>query len=225
MRILRTLLFVTLVALIATNVSAQKKDKQFKGIIVYEITYPKEDVGEEMKDMLPSKMTTYILGTKKKNELFSLMANQSEIVDAEAMTRTSLIDVMGQKFAILTTKEEIEKELAEAGEQTINYFDELKEIAGYMCTKAEIVTKDENEKETTVEIFFTNEIKNQKVLFEGEFRDIEGIPLEFVVHEERITMMFTAIEVTHGKVKDKDFDIPEGYKFVTEKELKEMFGG
>jgi GLPGLI family protein len=220
---------VLLIAIIATlfspEVIAQKKGKVFTGVITYIITYPDSDLDETMSGMLPEKMTVYISETKKKNKVISAMSNQSEIVDAEAMTRTTLIDIMGQKFAILHTKEDIEAELLENPEPVINFFDETKEIAGYTCRKAELISTDETKKDIIVTLYYTDELKNQKVSFDGEFRNLDGIPLEFTVKPDRMNMRFTASEVSHEKVKDKEFEISEDYKFVTEDDLRKMFGG
>jgi len=220
-----TFVLAILALMISTSVAGQKKSKDFTGVITYQVTYPDSDFDANMQAMLPTKMTATIGETKKKSEILSGMANQVEILDGVEKSRTTLIDMMGQKFAILYTWEDIQAELAEKPEPQITYLDETKEIAGYPCKKAEILTTDDKGKENTITIFFTEKIRNDATNFESDLRGVDGMVLEFVVFQDRVNMKFTASEVAPGKVKDKEFEIPEGFKYVTEDELKQMFGG
>lgn len=205
--------------------STVQAQKSFEGIVVYDITYPESDLEQDIMAMLPDKMTTRISGTYKSNETLSAMSNQVEITNSEDMSRIILIDVMGQKFAIESTKEEIEKENAETGDPVIQYLDDTREIAGYTCKKALVTTKDDRGKEHEMEVYYTEELITDDLFFEGKLRNLKGLPLEYTITTDQMKMVFTASEIKKGGVKKKDFEVPDDYKYVTEDELKNMFGG
>ena len=225
MKAIRLILLVSFVSMFSQGyLLAQKSAKEFKGVIKYTITYPDSKFDDATMAMLPQAMTLKSMGSKKKMEMFAGMANQVEITDAELMTRIALIDVMGQKFAISYNKQMVEEELKKDKEPTVNYLDDTKTIAGYVCKNAE-VTSYADGIEQTIMVYYTDELGLEDISFEGEFRNLEGFPLEYTIKNDKIIMTFTASEIKDGGVKKKDFEVPDGYKYVTEEELKSMFGG
>ncbi|MCX6234377.1 MAG: hypothetical protein NT175_06570 [Bacteroidetes bacterium] len=227
MKTLRFLLVTVLLVVCAWSLSnGQVSKKPFSGVIKYGISYPDSaKFDASIRAALPKEMTTYIMGSMKKSEISGGMANQTEMTDAQAGTRSTLLDVMGQKFIIISSKEEIEKKNAEEPAPVVNYLDQTKEIAGYICKQAEIITKNKNGKENKVIVFYTDKLPGKELNFDGDYRTLDGFPLAFTVNEDRISMVFTATSVTKCKLKKKEFVVPEGYKQVTEEELKNMFGG
>jgi GLPGLI family protein len=206
--------------------SYAQKSKPFTGIITYSIIYPDSaKLDANVKAALPVEMTTYITNDMKKNVIASSMANQVEILNLIDSTRTALIDIMGQKFAIKSTKEEVDKENAGKTDPVITYYDTTKVIAGYPCKKAIIAATSKDGKPMLLEVFFTKEISGKYLTFGSDFRGLDGFPLEFSTNEGRILMVFTATSVERSKLKKSFFEIPEGYKYVTKEELQNMFGG
>ena len=57
------------------------------------------------------------------------------------------------------------------------------------------------------------------------YKDIPGTMLEYAMNEKGMNMLLTAISVEKEKISDTEFETPEGYKEVTQAELKSMFGG
>ena len=225
MKAIRLILLVSFFSMFSQGyLMAQKSAKEFKGIIKYTITYPDSKFDDATMAMLPQLMTLKIMGSKKKMEMFAGMANQIEITDAELMSRIALIDVMGQKFAISYNKQMVEEELNKDKEPTVNYLDDTKTIAGYVCKNAE-VTSYADGIEQTIMVYYTDELGLEDISFEGEFRNLNGFPLEYTIKNNKIEMTFTASEINKGGVKKKDFEVPDGFKYVTEEELKSMFGG
>lgn len=225
MKAIRLILLVSFFSMFSQGyLLAQKSTKDFKGIIKYNITYPDSQFDDATMAMLPQSMTLKIMGSKKKMELFAGMANQVEITDAEFMSRIALIDVMGQKFAISYNKQMVEEELNKDEEPTVNYLDDTKTIVGYICKKAEVTSYADGIEQTIV-VYYTDELGIEDISFEGEFRNLNGFPLEYTIKNDKIVMTFTASEIKEGGVKKKDFEVPDGYKYVTEEELKSMFGG
>lgn len=206
---------------------AQKGGKVFKGVITYEISYPGNSFDAATLAQLPKLVTATIGEKKSKVELNAGMYSQITYSDAEAMTVQTLMDVMGQKFLMKQTKEEIAKEIAKNPNPKIVIGAETKKIAGYDCKKADITTIDpeQGDKEITISVFFSEELRNDNANFEGHFRGLTGTPLAYQLDMGGMKMQFTATSVKQQKVSDKDFEIPSGYKEVTKEELQQMFGG
>lgn len=200
---------------------------EFNGIIVYNISYSNSDLDEAMLSQMPKTMKLYVKGKMAKSIIQMGMGTQASIMDGENMTTTSLMDIMGQKFAYTVTKEELMKELEEMPEPDISYPNETKEIAGYTANKVVIETKDpETGEEMIMTGYYTDELGKQNLMIDNPiYKDIEGIMLEFATKAQGMEMEFKAVEVDKKKVSDKEFEVPEGYKEVTKEELENMFGG
>ncbi|MCD4747429.1 MAG: hypothetical protein K8R58_14125 [Bacteroidales bacterium] len=214
------------ILLVFTNRSIAK-GKEFKGIIIYEITYPNSDFDASTLAMLPKTLKITIKGNKSKSEMKTAMGTQTGISNGDDQTAIILMDMMGQKIAVNSTTEEIEKELAEMPEPNIEYSNETKEIAGYSCKKAIITIKDKDTNEETVlNVYYTDELGSKELNFQNPiFKDINGAMLEYEIDANGMNMKFTAKEVQKKKISDKEFEIPEGYEIITQDELKSRFGG
>jgi len=212
------------VVFISVNASAQAQ-KLFSGTIEYEITYPGADLDPATAASLPKSLTMTVSGKKSRVDMTQGMMNIIKINNAETMTSISLLDIVGQKYCIKTSKEEIEKALAELPKTKVNVTDETKEIAGMKATKAIITFIEEDGSETTAEIYFCPEIGGEGFNFDTEYRDIKGGLLEYKIESSDITMLFTAKEIKAKKIKDTVFMIPSDYQEVTPEELQSIFGG
>jgi hypothetical protein len=211
------LLFLVSAALVA--------GKPFDGVITYKISYPDSKYSEAQMNMFPKVMTVSVKGSKARTEMNVGGGTTVEILDYVAKTKVALINMMGQKFAIKQTREEIEKENADAPKGSINVTNETKNIAGYNCKKA-IVTTDEDGVKTTFEVWFTEEIGSKDANFDNPlYKDINGVLLEFSLKTPQIAMKFSATSVEKKTVPSKDFEIPADYTLTTQEELKSKFGG
>jgi GLPGLI family protein len=100
---------------------------------------------------------------------------------------------------------------------------ETKEIAGYTCKKA-IITIPEEDQELIV--YFTEELGSGAINFDNpQFKDINGVMLEFEIPNQNFTMKLEAVSVEKKNVPESDFTIPDGYQIKTKEELQQMFGG
>jgi GLPGLI family protein len=212
-------LLLTILALFSFQTFA----KEFKGVITYKITVEGSGVTEEMKTMMPKTMIMTIKGNKARSEMVMSMGKTISITDGDNKTATTLMDMMGQKIAVQSNYEEIMKEMADSPEAKVEITSETKEIAGYTCKKA-IVTIPEDDLEIIV--YYTEELGTSALNFDNpQFKDINGVMLEFEMPNEAFSMHFTAITVEKKNVEDSEFIIPEGYQIKTQEELKSMFGG
>ncbi len=225
-KIITGIFILSAFCIVFSNPAIAKK-KEFKGTISYKISYPEGSVDESMKAMLPKLMKVSIRQGMVKTEINSGMGKQVEILNIEEKTTTSLLDIMGQKFSIKTSAEEIQDELTKAPETKITYTDETKEIAGYDCKKVIITVKEkDSETETEVIAYLADDFSNEGIYFDNpDFKDIKGILLEFEVNSGEIQMKFIATSVNKKNIPEKEFAVPEGFKETTKDELQEMFGG
>jgi|WetSurMetagenome_2_1015567.scaffolds.fasta_scaffold465206_1 GLPGLI family protein len=199
--------------------------KPFEGVITFTISYPDNKFTESQMKMFPKILTVSIKGTKSRTDLNTGMGNQVSINDYSDKTVINLIDMMGQKYAIKKSSQDIEKEIAKEPAAKVEVTNETKAIAGYTCKKA-VVTTDQDGEKTTYEVWFTTEIGGKGANFDNPlYKDIDGVLMEFSMKTPQFAMKFTASSVDKKSVDNKDFEIPADYKLTTEEELKSKFGG
>jgi len=211
------LLFLVSAALVA--------GKPFEGVITYKISYPDAKLTEAQLNMVPKVMTVSIKGSKARTELNVGGGTEVAILDYAAKSKIALIDMMGQKFAIKQTAEEIAKENTGQPKGTVSITSETKNIAGYNCKKA-IVTTDEDGVKTTFEVWFTDELGGKDANFDDPiYQEVPGVMMEFIMKTPQINMKLSATSVEKKAISAKDYEIPADYTLTTSEELKSKFGG
>ena len=209
------------IAAMASFTAADAQKKLNEGKVVFEISYPGMQLDPQQAAMLPSESVTYVKNGKSRTEQkMGMGMNQVMITDAVAKTAVTLVDMMGNKTAIKTSKEDMEKEEAKAEKPTVKLLDETKEIAGYKCKKAEITDAKGNK--TT--LFYTKDIEAARG-GKGPFAGIDGFPMEFEMKQPSMSIKLTATKVVEEKVDDVMFSVPSGYKEMTMEEYKKQMGG
>jgi len=199
--------------------------KPFEGVITYKISYPDSKFTESQLAMFPKIVTVMIKGTKAKTEYQTNMGSQTEISDYAEKTKIALINMMGQKFAIKQSGEEIEKENAKEPKATIELSGETKVISGYTCKKATVTQNDDGVK-TSFDVFYSSELGSKLANFDNPvYKDIDGVLMEFSMKTPQISMKFTASSVEKKGIAAKEFEIPADYTLTTKEELRSKFGG
>ena len=192
-------------------------------MITYKVTLTGSGVTEEMKNYMPKTMTLSIKGNKSRSEMVMMMGKTVSISDGDAKTTIVLMDMMGQKIAVQSTPEEVQSELDKGPKTSVNVTGETKDILGYTCKKAIITFEGED---TEVIVYYTDELGTKALNFDNpQFKDIDGLMLEYEIPEEEFNMQFTAVSIEKTNVDDSAFTIPEGYQIKTIEEMKGMFGG
>jgi hypothetical protein len=199
--------------------------KPFEGVITYKITYPDSKFSESQLAMFPKVLTVSVKGSKSRTDLQMSGMNTVEITDYSDKTSVSLINMMGQKYAIKQTTADIEKKINEEGKTTVELSDETKTIAGYTCKKV-VVTVNDDGAVSTYEAYYSSELGTKLANFNNPlYKDIDGALLEFSMKNREVSMKFTATAVEKKNLASKDFEIPSDYTLTTEDELKSKFGG
>jgi len=99
----------------------------------------------------------------------------------------------------------------------IKYVDGTKTIAGYTCHKAELTLKVADTVTMREDVYYTEEISAGTS--NREFRGLKGFPLEWVTTNRVNNTTTTAISVDKKTLPADEFDVPPGYKLVTQQEL------
>ena len=218
-------ILLTAIFLMSGWTATAAKKKHFTGKITYKISVS-EDLPEQAKAMMPKTMTLYVGKNKIKTELFTQMGMQSSIEDLENKTKVSLIEVMGQKFAIRDSWEDVQEEMKNAPDVEMERTGETKEVVGYTCEK--VLAKKVEDGEVMATAWVTSELDApDNINFSNpHFNDTNDMMMEFEMDAGNGMMLtFTAIEVDDKKVKDKEFEIPEDFKETTREELQQTLGG
>lgn len=219
----KIMMFSTLLISVFLLSSFVSPPKEFKGVITYKITVSGSSVNDEMLTMMPKTLTLSVKGNKSRAEMVMMMGKTVAISDGDAKTSIVLMDMMGQKIAIQSNQEEIQAEIDQAPKTSVNVTGETKEILGYTCKKAIITIEGED---TQLIVYYTDELGSQALNFDNpQFKDIDGLMLEYEIPQEEFTMQFTATSIEKTNVDDSAFTIPEGYQIKTKEEMKGMFGG
>ncbi len=203
------------------NLNAQKKDASFEGTITYSISTQGE-LDAQSKAQMPSEVVWTFKGPKSSMLMKTAFGNINIIANLETKEQVVLYDMMGQKMAIKSSKEETEEALKDIPQVKVNVTNETKKIVGYNCKKIEI-----SDGKYTSNVYVTNDIVIPNANWNTQYKDIDGILLEYTqkaTPEGDGLILFTAKEVKKTKIKDSAFEIPAEYQQMTMTDFKKMFG-
>ncbi len=144
---------------------------------------------------------------------------QTSIINADKKS-TMLFEMMGQKYKTDFTKEMEEGRTMKDNSYTVELTNETKTIAGYLCKKAIIKTKDGK----SYDVFYTDEIPgNLNKAF--PYQKLKGFPMEYQMDSKGtiISYVVTSIDFT-TPVSDEVFKVPDGYDKMPEAIVKQLGG-
>ena len=218
-------IFSVLTAILLTSqVFAFAGGDGFNGIITYAVTIEGDDLDAATKAQMPSEMVMYYRDNLVRMEQVSPMYSIASITNTNDESVIILMDMMGQKFAVKQSAEELKEakgEIEDDVKPEVKLINETKVIAGYTCKKAEVTQDGE-----TMEVYYTNEIsvpENENA--QNSIEGIDGMLMEFTINQQGMLMTMTVKEVKKTKVKKSFFNIPSDYEIKTMDEFKTMFGG
>ena len=220
------ILIIIIISTVFLGCGGNSSDKS-EGIILYKVAYPKMDKHNIMFDFMPSKIVMKFKDDKYTTDLSAGMGmfKTNFIVDKESDTFSQLVKLINKKYVLTLQGDAISKSLELAPKLNIELTKDTKKILGYNCKKA-IITVDDNEKEVFT-IFYTNEIAIESPNWCNQFKEIDGVMLEYQYEKYDITMRLKAQSIKFTKIDDSEFEIDEAYESITEEkmdiEMKEIF--
>lgn len=226
-RLKRAASFIMLLILGMTTIVSAQTDK---GTMEFEITDISSDNPQvaAMADMLKGNQTTvYFMGEKsitKMNMMGGMVKIDLKV--SEDKSTDMLMDMMGQKLWVSTTK--LEADRLKAGqdnpmeEMDITYDKEDKKtVAGYECYKMMVSFPDSEG--ASLEAYVTDQINIKAPIIQGvEMDDFKGFPLEYNFNNGMMTMSVAA-KTFEPTVDESVFTLETGgYQKLTMQEFMDM---
>lgn len=200
---------------------------QTEGVIEYQITYPKMDKDNFMRDFMPSKMKFSFKDNSYSNSFSAGMGifKLNFICNKNDQEFIQLVKLINKKYALKLSGNEISKSISLKPSYSVEFTSEVKNIIGFNCNKA-IVTVNNEQRDAFV-VYYTDKIKIEEPNWSNEFVEIPGVMLEYQYEKYGVCMRFSAEKITYKKVNDEDFTLQKEYKLISEpemeKEMQEIF--
>jgi GLPGLI family protein len=154
-----------------------------------------------------------------RSEMVSALASFTNIHDARTGASVLLQEVSGQKLLIQMNAEDWKDKNKRYEGITFANTTEAKTILGYKCTKAIATMKDGS----TFSVFYTNEIIPDNLEYNYQFKDLNGLPLEYELTLKKLKIKYTASLIDSNPVPASKFDIPKsGYREMTYEESRKL---
>lgn len=209
MKSIKFLLIATL-AFITANISAQTLTS---GSIKMEITEVNSD-NEQMAaglEMMKGMVTEYIFNedySMSSSDIMGGMVKTKSLVDNKTEEMTMLMDMMGNKMHVESTK--LEREKAQMGAEDmmdgveIKYDDaDTKTLLGFECTKATVTGIGGDEMNMSFTMYVAKDLKASSKMIQGMDKlSLEGFPLEYTLETDQMSMTYAATEIKKEISKD-----------------------
>jgi hypothetical protein len=196
-----------------------------------------EGLPPEYASFAEQDIVTFVKGEKTRTDINSMMYNSTVWYDGKVLT--SVNERAGSKTGFTATKEEMEAESDKPQKPTIEYLNEKKTVAGYECSKAIVTSKDKENNEKKMTVWYTDKIKidpsHRRRSNRGmtDLSELKGHPMAMEMSQPfqggEMNLKITTTEVLTTPIDDAQFVVnTEGYKMMSYKEAKEtmkMQGG
>lgn len=198
-----------------------------QGIIAYNVSYPKMDKHNLMFGFMPKKMIFKFKENKYKTSLSAGMGmfKTDFIVDQEEDQFSQMVKLINKKYILTLKGSDIDLSISKLPAFHVEHTGETKRILDYECKKA-IITID-NEANDAFTVFYTNKIKLDTPNWNTQFKEINGVMLEYQYEKYGVCMHFKAKNIKFTKINDKEFEIGQKYEAISElkmdTEMQEIF--
>lgn len=210
--------------LLISTTACKHADEKFisEGEIVYDATVV--DQASPMASLAPNKMTVKFKNNKSSAEMSAGMGlfSTTFISDPDSKSMTQLVKLLNKKFSLVQDETAVKKENG-SYPMEITPCKETKMIAGYKCEKAHVKLKDDTASE--FDIYYTKDLNIKNANFANPFYAVDGVLMEYQMKKFGLEMKFTAHSVVNEDVDDEAFELPAGYKAITQKEMNDLFVG
>ncbi|MFM8951070.1 MAG: DUF4412 domain-containing protein [Bacteroidota bacterium] len=189
-----------------------------EGRIVYDITFPELDMDEATRGSLPRESVVFVKGDLTRTDLnVGPRMSSTSIYNYKSGEVTALTEFMDSKTYIVMTPGKGPVPTQNSNQLTV--FDtERKTIAGFDCKRAVMKNKDN----VSSNLYYTDLIK-ARLAVNVQFPGVDGFPMEFMVDQNGLKMMFSVRQVIAESVPDSVFSIPSDYKQVTPDDLMQIY--
>lgn len=216
---------ILITTLFALRTFAQNDMTIKQGHVNYTITVSGNPQAAQM--MNGSKMSFTIKDSMFRMDMNMSMMQTIVIEDSKSQTGTLLMDMMGNKYAIAMSQQDIKDEQKKMPDYDVKYVDSTKLILGHICKKAVVTvkTKDGNKSFT---VWYDPTMKMPESN-KNTYSKINGLPMEYTIeqsgHGQSIDMVFECTGVDNNAVDPSVFKVPDGYQSMTMDQFKQAMSG
>jgi hypothetical protein len=208
----------TLLLLAAFTGRAQKKVSELTLVYDYSVSVS-GNAAKQPDGSATAVHTVYIKGNKSRSEMANSLFSATTIFDATTGTAVILREVSGQKLLIRLTPENWQERNSLYQGMVFKNSTETKVIAGYNCIKAVAQTKSG----ATITVFYTRDITPVNKDYDPYFKNLDGLPLEYVFTNGDVQINYKVSKVNFSPVPAEKFDIPKsGYREMNYEDSKKL---
>lgn len=194
-----------------------------EGTIEYDISYPFPNETSISTELMPSTMVFQFKDGYTLSTISASMGvfNTYIITDRSQKKLTQGLKIMGKKYKVEFDQKQIDEMIALEPNMKIQLTNDSKMIAGYSCKKAICTFPDTTL--PSLEIFYTNDIKQEKPNWYSTYKEIDGVLMEFYIKRYGIQMKLTAKNVLKDPVESSIFKLEGDYKSISVAEMDSYF--
>jgi GLPGLI family protein len=205
-----------LILLLCGCLSANAQKILSEGTVMYDVSVQTGSNQAKMADGFDgATAVVFIKGRQSRTDVKSAIGNYSTIYDSKAGIGVVLREFGGQKLMIRMNRQNWADKNKKYEGITYTKTDETKKIAGYECQKAIAKMADG----TSFSVYYTNEVIMENKDYDGQFKNLPGVPLEFESVDGSIRVKYSATKLSFDPVPISRFEIPRsGYREMTYEE-------
>jgi hypothetical protein len=191
------------------------------GIVTYDISYKNNSGRSFPIQLLPKTMemkfnknyTSYSI--EDRVGLFSI----NNIIDLKTRCHSTLIKVFDKKFIFQGTSKEPPVFFKSNTAFDVKFLSDTCCLAGMLCYRANVTDKTTSQ---TFSVLYSKSAGLRNPNYNTPYEKIDGLLLQFGLQLKSLDMSLTAQKIEPREVKDEDFIVPKGYKYITKSQMEEI---
>jgi GLPGLI family protein len=200
MNIFLTLFLITCSAM---TVAAQKVLSE--GTLMYDVSVQTGSAEPKMADMFDgARATVYLKGSHSRSELTSTLGTSTTIFDSKEGVGVVLREYGSQKILIKLNRDNWKDKNKKYDGITFESIGDTKTIGGYPCEKVIAHMRDGS----SFTIWFTRQVRIENNDYDGLFRTIPGLPMEYESMAGGLRIRYTFSRVSFDPVPVQKFEFP-----------------
>jgi GLPGLI family protein len=218
---MKSIHFIACICLLTAQFQLSAQSFEGKTVMKTEVVDAPAEM-QSMKAMMETTMTTWTKGNKSRMETTTPFTGQMiTITDYDKNESVTCMDMMGQKKAIVSSIDQATGAPAMPANLEYKETGNTKQILGRTCHEGVGTVKTNDSKKITMSVWYCKDIPYKNT----QYPSFSGMPMEYTILAQGITMKVSTIEIEEMKVSDDKFVVPAGYVRTTQEEMKKAMGG
>ena len=194
-------------------------DKFTEGIVEYDIHYvnysnqnfPLKLLPKTMEFKFNQNFASYTI--EDKMGIFSIR----DVKSAKDHDHTTMIKFFSEKYACQSKKKESPFFFKSNVPYKVVFLKDTFRMAGMSCKKANVTDINSSQ---SYDVAYTCLVGGKDPNANTPYKKINGLLMDFKLQIKNLEMTLTAKKIVSKKINDEDFLIPEGYKFISKKQME-----